>query len=106
MTFATRSDRTAAKKQVAATLKTTVRMVNRNRLCDKPLESVMKREKKAKKALEHRENCAKHAGMVMNKQLSIKNAAKECGISERQMARYLITALKGSKNVVTNAHAA
>ena len=98
MTFASRTARTAAKKHVAATLKTTVRMVNRHRLCDKPLESVMNREKKAKKALEHRENCAKHAEMVMNKQLSIKNAAKECGISERQMARYLQTALKSKEN--------
>lgn len=94
MTFATRADRTAAKKRVAAELKTTVRMVNKQKLCDKPLESVMKREKQARKALEHREKCAKYAQMVLDRAISCKNAAKECSISERQMSRYMASIVK------------
>lgn len=94
MTFATRADRTAAKKRIAAELNTTVRAVNRQKLCDKPLESVMKREKKARKALEHREKCAKYAQMVVDRKISVKKAAEECSISERQMARYMASAVK------------
>lgn len=92
--FPNRAARTEVKQHIAKALKTTIRGVNRLKLCDKPLESVMKREKKAKKAAEHREKCLNHAEMIKNKQISLKKAAKECGISERQMARYLTKALK------------
>lgn len=98
MTFQNRTARTEAKLQVAKSLNTSVRVVNRQKLCDKPLESVMKREKKARKALEHRENCKKLAEMVTNRGISLKKAAIEAKISQRQMARYIADILKGKEN--------
>lgn len=94
MTFPNRAARTEAKKQVAQALKTSIRRVNRMKMCNKPLESVQKRAKQAKKASEHREKCLETAEMVTNKQISMKNAASECRISERQMARYVAKVLK------------
>lgn len=94
MTFQNRTARTETKKKMAQALNTSVRRVNLMKVCDKPLESVLNREKKAKKALEHRKNCEIHAEMVTNKEISLKNAAKECRISERQMARHIAAVLK------------
>lgn len=94
MTFANRAARTEAKNQTAKEMNTTIRRVNHLKLCNKPLESVLKREKKAKKALEHRENCLNVAKSVVNRLISARNAAKECGITERQMARYIQRAIK------------
>lgn len=94
MTFKDRKARTASKKDLAKILKTTVKRVNRLKICNKPLESVLKRDKKAQKAAEHREKCLNHAKMVTNKQISIKKAARECDISERQMSRYILKVLQ------------
>lgn len=93
--FADRKARCEAKKTLAQSLKTSVKRVNRMKLCDKPLESVMNREKKAKKAAEHREKCTIFAKKVLNKEISRKRAAEACHISERQMARHIAKAAKG-----------
>jgi hypothetical protein len=99
MTFPDRAARQQAKKAVAAALKTTVRKVNRLKICDKPLESVQKREKKARKAQEHREKCAEFAKKVVNREISAKRAAIACDISERQMKRYVAQIQKEQHDV-------
>lgn len=94
MTFPNRAARTRAKQHLAKALKTSIRKVNHAKFCDKPLESVLRREKKAQKALEHRQKCAEQAEMVKNGSITVKKAAAECGISERQMARHVAKATK------------
>jgi hypothetical protein len=92
--FSSRSARSAVKRQVATAMKVPLRQVNRLKLCEKPLESVQKREKKARKAAEHREKCRDLAKSVLMNAISRTNAAIAAGISERQMARYMAAASK------------
>lgn len=87
--FDNRHAKTSEKLRLAAELNTSVKEINRLKLCDKPLKSVMKRLKTTDKAVEHRQKCAKYAEMIANRQISLINAAFECHISTRQMSRYL-----------------
>lgn len=84
-----RKARSAAMKQLAQDLKVSVRTVRERKIVEKSLESVQIREKTAENARKHRENCEKYAEMVRNKQIQLKKAAFACGISERQMRRWV-----------------
>lgn len=72
----------------------TPRKGNHEKYREKPLESDVRRQKKAQKALDHRKKCAEQAEMVKNGSVTVKQAAQECGISERHMARQVAKALK------------
>ena len=89
MSFPNRAARQEAKKAVATALNTTVRAVNRLKICEKPLDSVQKRAEIAQKAADHREKCVFFAKKVVNRQISAKKAAIACDISERQMKRHV-----------------
>jgi hypothetical protein len=56
----------------------------------------MKRLKKARKAQETEEKRVELAEMVNKSALSIKKAAEKCGITHRQMARYVAAASRNS----------
>ncbi len=67
---------------------------NHEKYREKPQESDVRRKKKAQKALEHREKCGEQAELVKNGSISVKQAAQECGISERHMAKHVAKAMK------------
>jgi ribosomal protein L28 len=87
--FEDRSARTKAVKELAEVLGTTVKEINRLKICNKPLKSVEKRAKLEKSVEEHREKCAYYAKMVVSKRISMKSAAISCDICYRQMARHV-----------------
>lgn len=84
-----RAERTAAKKAAADSLKTTVKRVNRMKICDLPLESVEKRREKAENAQKHREKCNNLALLVLAGHATVKEAAEKCELTVRQMYRWI-----------------
>ena len=88
-TYKNRSDRTSAKKALALEMGLSIKSIERLKLCDKPLETVIKKEIKAEKSLKHKEKCKKYAEMAVAGHISVQKAAKECGITKRQVNRHI-----------------
>lgn len=89
MKYPNQRARTEAKKQVAEELNVSLSTVNRMKICEKPLESVEIRKEKAEKARKHKEMCKKYAQKVINREIRAKEAAALCGLSMRQMHRWI-----------------
>jgi hypothetical protein len=87
--YANRKARTEAKRQLAAQYNVSIRTINRQKLCDKPLKSVEIRAKRTEIHAKHREKCEKMASLVVNRKVSAQEGAIQCGISLRQMYRYV-----------------
>jgi hypothetical protein len=76
-------------ERLARDLQVTIQTVRTRKIVEKGLESVQIRAEKAENARKHREKCQKYAEMVKNREISLKKAAFEVGISERQFRRWL-----------------